>query len=142
MNYSLLFKPERMNSKDSQSDLVLVPVIVDGKGDSFAMKKAVKTVKQAYLFDSGFTLAQFIEEEGGFDGVKAIIDAREDNAAEAAVEAGADVLTQQEEDDLLDAMDDGPEEAARKAGAALADAIAPTVEDGLHGDVFGDDEGC
>ncbi len=86
--YQLLFSPDLAVPDDPTSGLLLIPVIVSEDGDRFAMKKAVKTVKQAFMFDAGFTLAQFIEGEGGFEGVKAILEAREDNALAAAVEEG------------------------------------------------------
>jgi len=113
MSYKLFFSPELSIPGDPKSGILLIPVIVDDKGGSFAMRKAVKTVKQAFMFDAGFTLAQFIEEEGGVEGIQAMLDSR----GEAAAQDRADRLTQQEEDDLLDALDDGP--------------LAPTVEDGM-----------
>ena len=116
MSYKLLFSPELVVEGDPTSGIILLPVIVDSKGGSFAMKKAVKSVKQAYMFDAGFTLAQFIEEEGGVEGVQAMLNARGENAARER----ADTLTEQEEAEVLDALDDKP--------------IAPTVEDGLFGD--------
>lgn len=116
MSYKLLFSPELVTEGDPTSDVLLVPVIVAEDGRTFALKKTVKTAKQAFMFNAGFALVQFIEDAGGFEGVKAILEARD----EATAIERADTLTQQEEDDLLDAMDDGP--------------LAPTVEDGLFGD--------
>lgn len=79
MSYALFFTPEKVDSSDSTSDTILVPVIINHNGETFAMRKTVKTVSQAFMVDAGFTLAQFIEAEGGFDSLKAVIDAREDD---------------------------------------------------------------
>ena len=82
MKYQLLFSPELSVPGDPASDILLVPVIVDEKGGSFAMKKAVKTVKQAFMFDDGFSLAQFIEDEGGPEGIQEMLNARKEHDSE------------------------------------------------------------
>lgn len=97
MSYKLLFTPELTIPGDPKSDILLIPVVVDDKGGTFAMLKAVKTAKQAFMFDAGFTLAQFIEEEGGFDSLKDMIEARDENAAIDR----ADALTEQFTSDSL-----------------------------------------
>lgn len=104
MSYKLLFSPELSVEGDSKSGILLIPVIVDDKGGSFAMRKSVRTVKQAFMFAAGFTMAQFVEEEGGVEGIQAMLDAR----GEAAAVERANPMTKQEENNLLDAMDDGP----------------------------------
>lgn len=126
--YTLLFSPELVVEGDPSSGVLLLPVIVAANGDIFAMKKSVKTAKQAFMFNDGFTLAQFIEKEGGFEGVKTALAARED-AAQSKLDPGGDTIaaikradtvaatvedgvvapmTEQEENDLLDAIDDDP----------------------------------
>lgn len=102
MNYKLLFSPELSIEGDPSSDLLLTPVIVDDKGGSFAMHKAVKTVKQAFMFDAGFTLAQFIEEEGGSEGIEAMLDAREENDRQIALDIEAGGVAAAVKDDMPD----------------------------------------
>jgi len=106
MKYTLFFTPERLYPGDPTSPLVLTPIVVAENGESLAMKKAVKSVKQAAMFEAGFTLAQFIEKEGGFDSLKAVVEARDDEERQLTLDLD-EPLAPTVEDGIVPNADEG-----------------------------------
>ncbi len=75
-DYILLFKPIRPDDADPGDPAVLMPILVHEDGRQLALDKVVNTVEKALSMEAGFSLAHWIADAGGFDGVTDIIEER------------------------------------------------------------------
>lgn len=79
----IFFKAEKPEGKPDD-DPILVPVIMTDDGGGIVINKQLNTIWDAFMLGAGFSLARFIESEGGLAAIQEHVDKREaDEQADA-----------------------------------------------------------
>lgn len=66
----------RAELQENTGKPILTPVVLDGNENGVVIARSIRSIKAALMLASGFSLAQYIEEEGGMDALKRTIDER------------------------------------------------------------------